>query len=318
MKLTLPEDTKVLGYDLGGTKIRVGLFNAKGELLEQALEPTQSEDGKDAVIERIAKLADRFTEKHPEIKAIGLAAAGPLHPEKGVLLNPTNLLTDGKTWGEVPITKLLSEKTNLPVFLENDAAAAVLAEHWQGVAQGINNVMVLTLGTGLGVGIICNGKLVRSGQGLHPEAGHITLRYGDPHTSLNTGLSGSAEAYLSGTHFASRTSEVYFNGETHSAREIAELARKKDKRALKAFQEYSELMAVAIRNYALLYAPEVLVLTGSFANASDVFLKDTEKLLGQFLENRRIGVDMMPQLRLSSLENQAGIIGAAFVALGRI
>ena len=102
--------------------------------------------------------------RHPNVKRAGIASAGPLDPIGGVLLDPTNFASASGTWGHVPLARILSRKLRIPVLLENDAAAAMLAEHWVGAAKGYENAMILTLGTGLGTGIICNGALVRAGQ----------------------------------------------------------------------------------------------------------------------------------------------------------
>jgi glucokinase len=176
------------------------------------------------------------------------------------------------------------------------------------------NAMILTLGTGLGTGVIANGALVRAGRYQHTEAGHLILREGDMSAPCGCGNLGCAEAFLSGNSF-SRRAQTRFANASLSAEEICELARKKDPRALTAFEEYARLMATALNNYVVLYAPEIIIFTGSFAKAADLFLPLTEEHLKKFLLRRRVGIDLMPKLKISKLKNNAGLIGGAYVAL---
>lgn len=305
----------ILAYDLGGTKVAVGVVNSKGKVLEEIRVPVATEKGKTGVIRQLGELGREFLKRHPKIRRVGMASAGPLDPETGVLLDPTNLVgKNGESWGATPIAKLLSKELKRPVYLENDAAAAILAEHWVGSARKCKNAMILTLGTGLGTGIIANGELVRSGRQLHPEAGHVILNYADRSAPCGCGNLGCAEAYLSGRNFGRRIGTRLGNPEL-TAKDITGLARAGNREALAAFDEYAWIMAVAIRTYAVLYAPECVVFTGSFADASDLFLKKTQQHLEKLLERRRIGKDLMPKLMLSSLNNQAGLIGGAYVAM---
>jgi glucokinase len=305
---------KVLSYDLGGTKVAVGVVNSRGRVLEEIRVPVLIDQGKAAVLKQLTLLGKELLSRHKEVKRIGMASAGPLDSKKGVLLDPTNFASSEGTWGRVPITQILKTGLKRPVHLVNDAAAAVLAEKWIGAGRKYKNVMVLTLGTGLGSGIICNGEIVRSGRGLHPEAGHLILKFNDTSAPCGCGNYGCAEAYLSGRNFSRRARQRFANPHL-TAKDISDLARKRDPRALAAFQEYSEIMAIAIYNYARLYAPEIVIFTGSFAAAADLFLDNTLKHLEQLLARERKGIDMVPKLVVSNLENDAGIIGGAYVAL---
>ena len=304
---------KVLAYDLGGTKVAVGVVNEKGRILEEIREPVVFQLGKAKVIAQLADLGKKLIKHHPGIYRVGIASAGPLDAEKGLLLDPTNFVSEAGSWGKVPLASLLGKKLKRPVFLENDAAAAILAEHWLGAAKKYSNAMILTLGTGLGTGVIVRDQLVRAGRMLHPEAGHLIIHSNDLTAPCGCGNLGCAEAYLSGRNFARRARPRFANPNL-TAKDIATLARKRDPRALAAFEEYAQLMAVALNNYAVIYAPEIVVLTGSFADASDLFLEQTKKYLKVLLARRRIGVDLYPKIVVSSLSNQAGILGGAFVA----
>ena len=303
----------VLAYDLGGTKVAVGAVNSQGKVLAEIRVPVEIERGKTAVMRQLGELGKKILAQYPKIRRAGMASAGPLDPTTGVLLDPTNFASGGESWGKVPIAKLLSKHIKIPVILENDAAASVLAEHWVGLGKNKQNVMVLTLGTGLGTGMIVNRKLVRARGGLHPEAGHIIIHQGDQTAPCGCGNLGCAEAFLSGRGFTRRNRPRFANPEL-TAIDIASLARRRDPRALAAFEEYATYMAVALHNYAVIYAPEIVVLTGSFAATADLFLDSTREHLEKLLARRRIGFDLLPQIKVSKLENQAGLIGGAYVA----
>jgi glucokinase len=304
----------VLAYDLGGTKVAVGIVNDRGHVLEEIRQPVVIEKGKDAVIQQLADIGLQLMKRYPGVKRAGIASAGPLDPMKGLLLDPTNFTSAEGSWGATPLASLLSRKLKIPVTLDNDAAAAMLAEAWIGRAKGYRNAMILTLGTGLGTGIIANGELVRAGHFFHPEAGHTIIRAGDRSAPCGCGNLGCAEAYLSGRNFGRRAA-IRLGDPNLDAREVTELARRGDRRALEMFAEYAELMAVAIHNYVVCYCPEIVVLTGSFAAASDMFIEATEQHLLKMLARRRVGVDLVPELAVSSLENEAGLIGGAYLAL---
>ena len=308
----------VLAYDLGGTKVAVGVVDSKGKIIAEIRVPVVIEQGKAAVLKQLVELGKRLIAVHPRVKRVGIASAGPLDPIKGLLFDPTNFVSakDPHGWGVVPIAKILSKGLKKPVVLENDAAAAMLAEHWKGAAKGYDNAMILTLGTGLGTGIITNGSLLRSGRGLHPEAGHMIIKDGDTSAPCGCGNSGCAEAYLSGRSFA-RRARTRFSNPNLKPIDIAKLARAGDPRAHAAFEEYAQLMAVALSNYVAMFSPEIFVFTGGFAESADLFLDKTSYHLERLLKRRRAGVDLMPKLAVSKLDNEAGLLGGAFVALNR-
>jgi glucokinase len=306
----------VLAYDLGGTKVSVGAVTSQGKVLEEIRVPVAVEQGKAAVIRQLSDLGKDIISRHKGIKKVGMASAGPLDPDKGILLDPTNFASAAGTWGKVPIASLLSKALKKPVFLENDAAAAMLAEAWIGHAKGFNNAMILTLGTGLGTGIIVNGELVRARYGLHPEAGHMVIHEGDQSAPCGCGNLGCAEAYLSGRGFTRRSRPRFANPDLF-ALDISNMARKRDPRALAAFEEYAHIMAIAIHNYSVMFAPEIVVFTGSFAASADLFMDSTKDHLEKLLARRRIGFDLLPKLKVSKLDNLAGLVGAAKVAFDR-
>lgn len=307
----------VLAYDIGGTKVHAAIVNARAEVLDEIRTPIDFSKGKTEVFRQWIDVGQKLLAHHRKVSRVGIASAGPLDPIRGVLLDPTNFSSRGETWGVVPISKLLSKGLGgLSVRLENDAAAAMLAEHWVGAARGIDDALILTLGTGVGTGILVGGKLVRAGRGLHTEGGHIIIRAGDESAVCGCGNLGCVEAFLSGRNFE-RRSHMKLGSESIlvSGAELAARARAGNAQIQAFFEEYAELLAIAIHNFVVLYAPRVVVLAGSFANAADLFLDRARDHLEMLLVRRRHGVDFMPRLVVSSLQNRAGVLGGAYLAL---
>jgi glucokinase len=306
--------SEVLAYDLGGTKLEVGVVSSRGQILEHVRVRAPFDEGRDAVLALMVRLGREYLSSYPSISAAGIASAGPLDPEKGTLLDPTNFRSKVHgPWGTVPITRLLGRKLKLPVRLENDAAASLLAEHWVGAARRKKNVMILTLGTGLGTAFLCNGKLIRGGHGLHTEAGHLILNPHDRTAPCGCGNLGCAEAYLSGKNFSKRAAKS-LGLKKLSGEELGALAKSGDPRTLRLFREYGEWLAVATHNYTVTFAPETVILTGSFAATSRYFLPETQRHLRKLLTRRRAPIDLLPRFVVSKLENSAGLLGGAYIA----
>jgi glucokinase len=297
---------------LGGTKLRAALINSRGQIKNAVTGNVNQRAGLPGLLELFKELEQQLPKV--KYKLISVASAGPLHPAKGILLDPTNFFTTQKTWGVVPLAAQLKKIFKKPVLLENDAAAAVLGEMWKGGhAKKNKNIVAMTLGTGVGVGVIADGELVRAGRGLHPEGGHIPINSEDHDYPCGCGAYGCIEAYLAGTHFAKRMSARV--GRSLTGKEAVELAQEGDLQIQASFKEYGRHLAQAIRSLCVLFAPEVVVLSGGFSHASHLFLPETKKVLPSLLERYREGIDLLPEVKVSNLQNDAGILGAAFIAL---
>lgn len=301
---------KVIGIDLGGTKVAAAVVNEKGKILREETHPTDLSGGWPRLRSQLLSICRDLRKAEAGVRAVGIGSAGPLHAPSGKLLDPTNFGWVSPL--KVDIAGQLRSSLRLPVRLENDAAAAILAEHWRG-RSGPNSV-VLTLGTGLGVGVIANGRLVRGGRELHPEGGHLLLNPGDPTALCGCGNFGCAEAYLSGKNFAQRAARLWGEPE-RSAKEIAEMATSGNPRAIAAFAEYSERMAQFLHNMVVLYYPERVVLTGSFAQAHPLFLPLVEEHLRTLIARRLKTLPLFPKITPSRLGQNAGVLGAAYIAL---
>ena len=309
---------KALVFDLGGTKLAAGIVSETGEIFHYTKEPARIPRGFDAVVDQFVTLGRRLldTEEGQDAGRVGVASAGPLDPYKGLLLDPTNFFTNGKSWGVVDFVSPLCEGLGLPVVLENDAAAAVLAENWKGEAQGAKNCVAMTLGTGVGVGVVVNGELLRSGGYLHPEVSHMVIGHKDDLAPSPIGVLGTMEAYLSGKNFSQRVAKKWGLGEL-SGEELTSMAQNGESKALEAFSEYADWFAVSLYNLTILFAPEVIVIAGGFAAASDLFLNETKSKLSRMLQRRQCAEEFFPKVRVSNFKNQMGLIGAAHVAFHR-
>lgn len=293
----------VLAVDLGGTKVRVARVDRSGKIKATLQEKSDFSQGPKGLLTQLVKLLTEVAGgESPE--AVGIGSAGPLDPARGLLLSPTNFRTKGKPWGVVRLAEALEDALTVPVVLENDAAAAALGEAWAGASKKYDNSLVMTLGTGLGVGVIANGQLLRAGRGLHPEAGHIFLHAGDREALCGCGNYGCAEAYLSGAHFEKRSAKKA--KQPRGARAI------RDGRGIE--DDYARHLALAIHTYVVCFAPEVVVVTGGFAKTASKYFTKVKKELASLLERRRVGVDLMPKLVLSKLGENAVILGAAGIA----
>ena len=161
-----------LGFDIGGTNIRCGLLNESGESIEFYKEPTEAKKGVKFVINKICALVEKLKNTHPEVKIIGMGIgiAGILRPKEGIVCFSPNL----PGWHNIPLLNLLKEKLNLPIFIENDANLIALGEAWQGAGKGKEDFFLLTLGTGVGGGIVYQGHLL-SGYSSAAEIGHMKI-----------------------------------------------------------------------------------------------------------------------------------------------
>lgn len=300
-----------LCFDLGGTKLFAALINSQGKILAQNAKRIDQSRGFKGLLEDFRELGKSFP--GAKYKSVSVASAGPLHSGRGVLLDPTNFFTGNKSWGIVPLVASLKKIFKKPVLLENDAAAAVLAEGWKGGHGRTKNIVAITLGTGVGIGALAEGQLVRAGRGLHPEASHMPMNVEDKLYPCGCGAYGCIEAYLAGSHFARHLSLKV--GRNLSGQDCLALAQTGDPATLQAFQAYGQRLAVAIRSLCVVFAPEVVVISGGFAKAGPFFLPTVERHLPMVMSRYREGIDLVPKVKISKLGDSAGVLGAAYVAV---
>lgn len=304
-----------LAYDIGGTKVEIGIVNEQGKILRSEKKYLDLDKGKEFFIQELLALGNSYLSLEPGIEHIGVSSCGPLDPREGTLLDPTNLLSGGKGWGRVPLKAIFETEFQKPVTVDNDAACSALAELHFGAGRihDCRNLLVLTLGTGLGVGIICNGALLRGGRFLHPEAGHMIIQHEGSGRHCSCGVEGDSESYLSGKHFEQAFQREYQLAVPLSAEAVANLARKGDENAKKNFDSYARFLAVTLHNLCIMFYPEIVVFDGGFSSAFDQFAKTSQSYL-QPLLHRRSG--LMPKLMSSTLGKQSCLLGASYLCVG--
>lgn len=259
----------VIGIDIGGTKIAYAVSDASGHLYLERRRPTQATDSVESDMQRTARevreLREEASAKHNlSVVAIGVSVPGPLDATRGVLLRAVNI----PTWAQFPVRDFLCATTGLPVFLANDADAAVLAEWKFGAARGATHAIYLTMSTGIGGGLILNGALYAGVAGNAGELGHTVIDWNGERCGC--GRTGCLEAYVGGASLARRlramtpeSSQVFQIAgarEAISAKHLVAAAKAGDAFAREEMNRFNDYLAKGIANFVFAFAPEVIVL----------------------------------------------------------
>jgi glucokinase len=311
----------VLGVDVGGTKVAVGVATTRGEVRSIIDEPTRAGEGPDAIINRLVELAHRAVAEAgtglEHIAAIGIGCGGPLDPARGVILDPPNL----PGWTSVPLRERLEHGLGRTAHLANDADAAALGEHRFGAGRGVDNLVYVTISTGIGGGAIVGGSLLMGESGNATEIGHMSVNIDG--WACQCGRSGCPEAFASGTNIARRAREALAAGEasvlakapTVSAREVADAARAGDPLALRVWDETVEVLGAMIANVLNVFNPRLVILGGGVARAGDLLFEPVRRLAAaQVLGPQAHDAAIVP----AELGERTGILGAVAVALEHI
>ena len=304
-----------IGVDLGGTKIRTAIVSDSGSVLHSAELPTGATDGPDAVIERVldsircamAVLADRTDSTYQrKLIGIGVGSPGPLDPRTGVVLSPPNL----PGWYRIPLRKHVESVFQLPTYLDNDANVAALAEWRFGAGQGADNMVYATVSTGIGAGLILDGKLFHGQSGSAGEIGHMIVDAKGP--LCTCGNHGCLEAWSSGTAISNIATERY--GRPLNAKEVEQLAKQGDAQAQDILEQAFSYLGLGLINVVNLFNPSVIVIGGGVAQVgAPLFERVRDIVLKQAIQGK--SVQILPAL----LGKNAGVIGAAalpFISLG--
>lgn len=301
-----PEGGHVLGIDLGARRLTVALADIAGRVLAEVAEPTDSRGGAWA-IDHIARLSDRLARDnhtHPSrIRSIVVATPGVVNPKSGAIDMAPNIAG----LGHLNVVALLGEKLGSPVVLENDINLALLGEIWHGCAQNVDNVAFLALGSGVGLGLYVNGRLVRGENGAAGEIGYLPIG-GDP-LQPQSRLQGCLEYQVGATGVVRRYREAG-GSDVDSERQVFEQALAGDPIAASVVRETAWLTALAAAAVIATVDPQLLVLGGSVGARVD-FADQVARALSQ-LAPRPV------EIRTSSLGRRAGVVGALAVALRRL
>ena len=292
-------DQQVIGVDLGGSAIKLGRFTQAGECLADLTVPTPQPATPEAVIAAMAAAIAALDPDRDAI-AIGVGTPGPADAAGRVARVAINLAG----WHDVPIADQIEAQTGRPVTVANDANCAGLGEAWLGAGRPFQDVLTLTLGTGVGGAIILNGRLFVGRTGTAGELGLITLNPEGP--PCNSGNRGSLEQYCSVQAIARET------GLTPAA--LYDKAKAGDQGAIAFWQTYGRWLGAGIASLVYMLTPEAVIVGGGISAAADLFLPTTlADLETRVLPSSREGL----RLLVADLGNQAGMVGAARLALQR-
>lgn len=304
------------GVDVGGTTVKLGFFDEEGNLLEKWEIPTRTEDhGKNILPDVAASILDKMKEREvsrEEIAGVGIGAPGPIDA-KGTVYVAVNL-----GWGTFSLKNELQSLLNLPVEAGNDANVAALGEMWKGGGQGYSNVVAVTLGTGVGGGIIINGKIVTGAHGAAGEIGHANV---EPYEEAvcNCGNHGCLEQMASATGIVrlarielekSPDASVLRDGEL-SAKSIFDAFKAGDSLAAKIVDRFAEYLGHAMAFMSAVVDPEVFVIGGGVSKAGEVLVESVKK----YYQRDAFTACKDTPIVLAKLGNDAGIYGAAKLAL---
>jgi glucokinase len=315
----------VLGLDIGGTKLAAGVVSADGKVVSWERAPSVAAEGPERVIARLVDLGRlsvrRAGLRMEDIGGVGVACGGPLDPETGVIINALN----NPGWVNVPLKSMLEAALGRPAYVENDANAAALGEHRYGAGRGTDNLVYITVSTGIGGGLILDGELFRGENGNAGEIGHLQVAYQG--RACHCGGQGCVEAYASGTNIAQRAREALVSEEPSvllelagtpdriTAEAVADAARRGDPVAARIWDETIEVLAAGVASTVNAFNPRLVVIGGGVTGAGD--------LLFEPLRRRAIARAMPPLAAVvrivpAELGERTGVIGAAAVALTRV
>ena len=284
--------TKVtIGIDVGGTNTVFGFVDQEGNCIYESSIPTHSEQNADQLFERLfLNINNDFKKFSNEYELFGIGIGAPnANYYKGTVELPPNL-----NWGMVNVIDLVKKYSSLPAAITNDANAAAIGEMIFGAAKGMKNFIVITLGTGLGSGIVVNGELVYGADGFAGEIGHTIFDMNG--RECGCGRKGCLETYASAsgirrtvfelignTNIPSRLREISFS--QLSAKDIADAAMRGDKLALKAFDYTAKVLGLKLADAVAHLSPEAIILFGGLANAGDLIFLPTKQYMEEFMLN---------------------------------
>ena len=305
------------GVDIGGTTVKMGLFETTGEILDKWEIVTKTENEGKAILPDIAiaiqqKMEERALDKK-DILGIGVGVPAPV-TEEGVVNGSANL-----GWKYKEVKKELEELTGLEAQIGNDANVAALGEMWKGGGAGQKNMVMVTLGTGVGGGVIVGGKVITGSHGAGGEIGHVCVNYEETDT-CGCGNRGCLEQYASATgivrlakkKLANETRKTMLDPEHVTAKDVFDAVKADDEVAKEVAEEFGRYLGYGLANIAAVADPAVFVIGGGVSKAGEVLLPYIQKPYKEraFFANRDV------EFALATLGNDAGICGAAKLVLG--
>ena len=296
-----PSGRLVFAVDLGGTHLRVALVDDSGNILQHLKQETPHGDSPDGILDALAGAARAW---NCEVVAASIMVPGAVDAEKAVVVAAPNL----PSLINFPLKAELQQRLGWPIVLENDANAAAVGEMWLGAARGCNDVVSVTLGTGVGGGVIHNGKLWRGSHGSAGEIGHTTV---DPFSGLKCkcGNTGCLELFASATAIVRMAREQGMDA--MSAEKVYDAGRSGDETALSVFNRFGMYLGIGLANLINLIDPQVIVITGGAVNGWDLFASEMYR---QVEERAFRATAQQVRIARSECGDNAGLLGAARLA----
>ncbi len=311
-----------IGVDIGGTNIKAGVVDEEYNLLSSVSVKTNAVNGYESVAEAIYEAIEKAVAQSgvamDDIKSIGVGCPGTMDSENGVVLYANNL-----HWENVPLAKDIEKKFGKRVILENDANVAAYGEFLAGAAKGATNSVVLTLGTGVGAGIIINGEIYSGSNNAGGEIGHTVIEVDG--CQCTCGRKGCFETYASATGLIRMTKEMIEERPQTKMREMVErdgkvsartsfnAAKLGDPEAIEVVEKYVKYLAAGIANVINVFQPDILCIGGGVCNEGDNLLIPLKKQIAQQIYSKNSAKNT--EIVICSLGNKAGMIGSAM--LGR-
>jgi glucokinase len=315
----------LLGVDLGGSHVTAALIDQSGRILQRRRAPTLVESGPDAIIKGIVDLlrevisASGVTKR--ELCGIGLGIPGLIDSTLGLSVFSPNLL-----WRNVQVVRPIEREFNLPTFIDNDVRCATLGEAWYGAGRGVSSLICITIGTGIGSGIMVDGQLLRGATESAGEIGHMTIEKDGP--VCNCGNRGCLEALASGPAIARRAQEAVKNGvqtvmlsmvagqvDQIDAGVVTQAARQGDPAAWEIVELTAIYLGIGIANFINLINPELVIIGGGVAQAGELLLAPMRRVVGQRAMKVQAAAARIVPARLGE---DAGVIGAGALVLERL
>jgi glucokinase len=309
-------ERETIGVDLGGTKMLVGVVDSERHVSYEGHESSVGLS-EDRLVEDLARELEEAKEARPDVLAAGLGIPATIDHDRGLAVQAVNL-----DISDVPIRDLMQERVGLPVFVDNDANVAALAEHLYGAGRGAQNVVMLTIGTGIGGGLVLNGEIYRGSTGAAAELGHIVIAEDGLPCQGNCPNHGCVETYASGTALA-REGKAAAEREPDSAlgkalaegpivgKTVTQLAMDGDPLAAEVVAEAGRHLGVALASLANIFDPDVFVIGGGVSVVGDLMLDPAR----EELRKRALPPQNSRPVKLAELGPDAGMIGAAAMAL---
>jgi len=312
----------VLAIDLGGTKIITAIISSNGQVMAREYQLTLADESPQSVIERIFSAIDHLLSQRDmdssQLASISIAAAGAINLDKGLITSSPNL----PGWHDVPLRDIIKERYRVNTFLINDGSAAALGEHRLGAGRGVSNLIYLTVSTGIGGGIIINGKLYSGESGSAGEIGHMTIDVNGPR--CNCGNIGCFEVLASGTAVAKEAIRRISQGERSSiteivggkieditAEKVGAAAQEGDALALEVVSQAATYLGVGMVNLVNIFNPEMIIVGGGMSNMGDLLLNPARQVVKErAFQLSAQAVRIVP----AQLGEDGGVLGAAVFA----